>query len=64
MRKMICRLMAMCFLSLSLAAFAQTTDTSKQDSMKHDDMKQDQMNKEKIQQAHSVLTNGWRARLR
>jgi len=34
MRKMICRLMGMCFLLLSLATFAQTSDTTKQDSMK------------------------------
>jgi pentapeptide MXKDX repeat protein len=44
MRKTICKLMAMCFLAVSLAAFAQSGDNMKQDSMKHDDMKQDQMN--------------------
>jgi len=41
MRKTICKLMAMCFLAVSLAAFAQSGDNMKQDSMKHDDMKQD-----------------------
>ena len=41
MRKTICKLMAMWFLTVSLAAFAQSGDTTKQDNMKHDDsMKQ------------------------
>ena len=42
MNKMICRLMAMCLLSVSLTAFAQSGDSmkpdqSQQDQMKHDD---------------------------
>ena len=44
MKNMIGRLMAMCLVAVSLAAFAQSGDNMKQDSMKHDDMKQDQMN--------------------
>jgi hypothetical protein len=43
MRKLLCKLMAMCFLTVSLAAFAQSGgDTMKHDdSMRHDDsMKQ------------------------
>jgi pentapeptide MXKDX repeat protein len=54
MRKAIGRLMAMCFLAVSLAAFAQSGDTMKHDeNMKHDDMKQDtmkndQMNKDQM----------------
>jgi pentapeptide MXKDX repeat protein len=43
MKKMIGRLMAMCLVAVSLAAFAQSGDNMKQDSMKHDDMNQDQM---------------------
>src|SRR2546426_6730530 len=42
MKKLITKFMAMCLLSVSLAAFAQSGDT-KQDEMKQDDMKQDQM---------------------
>ncbi|MGA8622588.1 MAG: pentapeptide MXKDX repeat protein [Candidatus Sulfotelmatobacter sp.] len=42
MNKMIRRLMAMCFLAVSLSAFAQSGDAMKQDSMKQgDSMKQD-----------------------
>ena len=41
MNEMIRRLMAMCLLAVSFAAFAQSGDTMKQDSMKQDDsMKQ------------------------
>jgi hypothetical protein len=36
MNKMIRRLMAMCLLAVSFAAFAQSSDTTKQDSMKHE----------------------------
>ena len=50
MKKLICRLMAMCFLTVSLAAFAQSggdtmkhDDSMKQDNMKQDNMKQDNM---------------------
>ena len=48
MNKMIRRLMAMCLLAVSFAAFAQSGDTMKQDSMKQDDsMKQgDSMKKD------------------
>jgi pentapeptide MXKDX repeat protein len=47
MKKLFCRLMAMCFLTVSLAAFAQSGgDAMKQDSMKQDSMKQDQMKKD------------------
>jgi pentapeptide MXKDX repeat protein len=42
MKKMLCRLMAVCCLALSVTAFAQSGDNMKQDNMK-DDMKQDQM---------------------
>lgn len=42
MKKLICRLMAMCFLAVSLAAFAQSGDNMSQDNMKKDDnMKHD-----------------------
>ena len=37
MNKMIRGLMAMCFLAVSLTAFAQSGDAMKQDSMKQDD---------------------------
>jgi pentapeptide MXKDX repeat protein len=43
MKKTIGKLMAMCFLTVSLAAFAQSGDAMKQEEMKHDEMKQDQM---------------------
>jgi pentapeptide MXKDX repeat protein len=49
MRKAIGRLMAMCFVAVSLAAFAQSGETMKQDdNMKHDDMKQDQMKSDQM----------------
>jgi pentapeptide MXKDX repeat protein len=48
MKKTIGKLMAMCFLTMSLAAFAQSGDTMKQDTMKHDDMKNDQMKKDEM----------------
>jgi pentapeptide MXKDX repeat protein len=48
MRKMIGRLMCMCFLAASLTAFAQSGDPMKQDSMKHDDMQHDQMNDDQM----------------
>jgi pentapeptide MXKDX repeat protein len=53
MKKTISRLMAMCFLTVSLAAFAQSgdamkqDDTKKDDGMKHDQMKNDEMKKDK-----------------
>ena len=46
MKKMFGSLMAMCFLTASLTALAQSGDAMKQDSMKHDDMKQEQMKKD------------------
>ena len=47
MNKMIRRLMAMCLLAVSFAAFAQSGDTMKQDSMKQgDSMKKDDMKKD------------------
>jgi pentapeptide MXKDX repeat protein len=46
MKKTIGKLMAMCFLTVSIAAFAQSGDAMKQDNMKHDDMKNDQMKKD------------------
>jgi pentapeptide MXKDX repeat protein len=54
MKKLIARLMAMCFLALSLAAFAQTgsdasKDTMKQDSTKKDTMKKDSKKSAKVQ---------------
>ena len=48
MKKMIGKVMAMCLVAVSLAAFAQSGDNMKQDSMKHDDMKQDQMNNDQM----------------
>src|SRR6266481_2865963 len=48
MKKTISRLMAMCFLTVSLAAFAQSRDAMKQDDTKKDDgMKNDEMKKDK-----------------
>jgi pentapeptide MXKDX repeat protein len=53
MKKAIGRLMAMCFLTVSLAAFAQSgdamkqDDTKKDDGMKHDQTKNDEMKKDK-----------------
>ena len=44
MKKLITKFMAMCLLSVSLAAFAHSGDT-KQDQMKHDDMSKDEMKK-------------------
>ncbi len=57
MKKMFCRLMGMCFLAVSLAAFAQSGDTMKQDTMKHDDqMKHDNMNTDNMsKKAMTVL---------
>jgi pentapeptide MXKDX repeat protein len=46
MKKFMCKLMAMCFLTVSLTAFGQSGDTMKQDSMKPDTTKQDQMKKD------------------
>jgi hypothetical protein len=37
MKKMIGRLMAMCLVAVSLAAFAQSGDNMKYDSIKHDE---------------------------
>jgi len=54
MNRIISRLMAMCLLTVSLSAFAQSGDAMKQDSMKQDDsmkqgdsMKKDDMKKDK-----------------
>ena len=45
MRRIICRLTAICFLAVSLAAQAQSSDTMKQDTMQQgDQMKHDNMN--------------------
>jgi pentapeptide MXKDX repeat protein len=41
MNKIIYRLMAMCLLSTSLTAFAQSGDTMKQDQSQQDQMKHD-----------------------
>jgi len=49
MKKTISRLMAMCFLTVSLAAFAQSGDAMKQDDTKKDDgMKHDQMRNDEM----------------
>lgn len=41
MKNTISRLIAICFLAMSLTAFAQSADNMQQDEMKHDDrMKQ------------------------
>ena len=44
MKKLIGKFIAMCLLSVSLAAFAQSGDM-KQDEMKHDDMSKDDTKK-------------------
>ncbi len=48
MRKMMCRLMGMCFLAVSLAAVAQSGDPMKQDTMKQGNMKADNMAKKAV----------------
>ncbi len=59
MRKMICRLMGMCFLAVSLAAVAQTGDTMKQgDQMKPDNMKADNMSKKAVSVSGKVSDDG------
>jgi pentapeptide MXKDX repeat protein len=63
MRKMISRLMAMCFLAASIAVFAQS-DTMKQDTMqqgdqmKHDTMKADNMSKKAVSVSGKVSDDG------
>jgi pentapeptide MXKDX repeat protein len=46
MKKLIAKLMAMCFLAVSLAAFAQTGSDASKDNMKSDSMKSDSMKKD------------------
>lgn len=59
MKKMICRLMGMCFLAVSLAAVAQTGDTMKQgDQMKPDNMKADNMSKKAVSVSGKVSDDG------
>jgi len=59
MRKMICRLMGMCFLAVSLAAFAQSGDTMKQgDQMKPDNMKADNMSKKAMTVSGKISDDG------
>ena len=64
MRKMVCKLMGMCFLAVSLAAVAQTGDTMKQDTMKqdsqmkHDNMKADDMSKKAVSVSGKVSDDG------
>ncbi len=58
MRKVICRLMAMCFLAVSLAALAQSGDTMKQDTMKQDTMKTDTMAKKAVSVSGKVSNDG------
>ena len=63
MKKMILRLMGMCFLTVSVAALAQSGDTMKQDTMqqgdqmKHDNMNADTMTKKAVSvPARSAMT--------
>lgn len=59
MRKMICKLMGMCFLAVSLAAVAQTGDTMKQgDQMKPDNMKADNVSKKAVSVSGKVSDDG------
>jgi len=59
MRKMIYRLMGMCFLAVSLAAFAQSGDTMKQgDQMKPDNMKADNMAKKAMTVSGKISDDG------
>ena len=64
MSKMTGRLMAVCFLAASLAAFAQSGDTMKQDTMKqgdqmkHDNMKADSMSKKALSVSGKVSEDG------
>jgi len=56
---MICRLMGMCFLAVSLAAFAQPGDTMKQgDQMKPDNMKADNMAKKAMTVSGKISDDG------
>ena len=63
MGKMVCRLMVICFLAVSLGAFAQSGDAMNQDTMKagdqmkHDDMKADHMSK-KVSLSGKVSEDG------
>ena len=55
MRKVMCRLVGMCFLAVSLAALAQSGDTMKQDTMQQgDQMKHDNMKADATKKAVSV----------
>ena len=64
MKKMILRLMGMCFLAVSIAALAQSGDTMKQDTMqqgdqmKHDNMKTDTMAKKAVSVSGKVSDDG------
>lgn len=64
MKKMILRLMGMCFLAVSIAALAQSGDGMKQDTMqqgdqmKHDDMKADSMAKNAVSVSGKVSDDG------
>ena len=64
MRKMISRLMGMCFLAVSIAALAQSGDTMKQDTMqqgdqmKHDNMKADNMSKKTVSVSGKISDDG------
>ena len=64
MKKMILRLMGMCFLTVSVAALAQSGDTMKQDTMqqgdqmKHDNMNADTMTKKAVSVSGKVSDDG------
>ena len=64
MRKVMCRLMGMCFLAVSLAALAQSGDAMKQDTMqqgdqmKHDNMNADAMAKKAISVSGKISDDG------
>lgn len=64
MKRVVCRLMGMCFLAVSLATFAQSGDTMKQDTMqqgdqmKHDTMKTENMGKMAVSLTGKVSADG------
>lgn len=64
MRNVMCRLLAMCFLAVSLAALGQSGDAMKQDTMqqgdqmKHDNMNADNMGKKAVSVSGKISDDG------
>jgi pentapeptide MXKDX repeat protein len=62
MNKAICRLMAMCLLSASLAGFAQSSDSMKQDQGHPDQTKQDNGMKKDDSMKHDQMKDSKKAK--